>query len=624
MKKNISIFNNEKIYENRIKDNFFFLIAIIITVYFVGANLEGYFSVFENIHYPLTIFINFYFLIIVFFYPILFILRHINKIFYFLSIFIFSSLIFTYLFVDYYFYKSFKYHINSFVFEVLASDYAFKTLGLDFNIVYYIIIIFLVFFLASVGIFLICFNIAYNKFWFVFKIKSNFLIIFFLITLTFVDKGIFSWLSFINSGYEVSLRKNIPLYIPLDIKGYFKIIGLSNYENKNYDLKFTKNNIINYPLNDYSPKIINNEEKLNVIYIIVDALRYDMVVNSIMPNVRNTFNLIGTEFNNHYSGSNGTGNALFSLFYGLPSSYLENFSLSKVEPIFFRFFKKNNYQIKIFSSQPLDYWNIKESIFREIKMDIEDNFKGGSIENDLAIKNLAKRYISTNNKKNFFLMVFFDSPHLPHFEHPNYKKFQPFGRDINFNPDNYHERVNGFNAYKNSANYIDDLVGELFETIKQNDLLKKSIIIFTSDHGSEKYEHGHWGHASAFTKEQLKVPFWIYHPNIKNNVISKMTDHHDIVPTVFSLIGEDYPSYNHTIGEDIFTKKEKKYHIASGHANWVVYNNKYKINSTIFEGYSYYDVTDIDDNKIDEKKKIIKVMNSSILNSLKDRSKFLK
>ena len=95
-------------------------------------------------------------------------------------------------------------------------------------------------------------------------------------------------------------------------------------------------------------------------------------------------------------------------------------------------------------------------------------------------------------------MVFFDSPHLPHFEHPYYKKFQPFGRDINFNPDNYHERVNGFNAYKNSVNYIDDLVGELFETIKQNDLLKKSIIIFTSDHGSEKYEHGHY--ASAFTK----------------------------------------------------------------------------------------------------------------------------
>ena len=49
-------------------------------------------------------------------------------------------------------------------------------------------------------------------------------------------------------------------------------------------------------------------------------------------------------------------------------------------------------------------------------------------------------------------------------------------------------------------------------------------------------------------------------------------------------------------------RKEKKYHIASGHANWVVYNNKYKINSTIFEGYSYYEVTDIDDNKIDEEK----------------------
>ena len=67
---------------------------------------------------------------------------------------------------------------------------------------------------------------------------------------------------------------------------------------------------------------------------------------------------------------------------------------------------------------------------------------------------------------------------MPHFEHPNYKKFQPFERDINFNPDNYHERVNGFNAYKNSVNYIDDLVGELFETIKQNDLLKNQYYFY--------------------------------------------------------------------------------------------------------------------------------------------------
>ena len=57
MKNNINILKDEKIYENRIKDNFFFLIAIIITIYFAGTNFEKYFSLFEKIHYPLTIFI---------------------------------------------------------------------------------------------------------------------------------------------------------------------------------------------------------------------------------------------------------------------------------------------------------------------------------------------------------------------------------------------------------------------------------------------------------------------------------------------------------------------------------------------------------------------------------------
>ena len=48
--------------------------------------------------------------------------------------------------------------------------------------------------------------------------------------------------------------------------------------------------------------------------IVVDALRHDYITQSIMPETRKIINNSGLEFLNHYSGSNGTANGLFSLF----------------------------------------------------------------------------------------------------------------------------------------------------------------------------------------------------------------------------------------------------------------------------------------------------------------------
>ena len=89
-------------------------------------------------------------------------------------------------------------------------------------------------------------------------------------------------------------------------------------------------------------------------------------------------------------------------------------------------------------------------------------------------------------------------------------------------------------------------------------------------------------------------------------------------------MGEKYESLNHSIGMNMLSDNLKDYHIASGQANWVVYNKNYKINSTIFEGYSYYEITDIDDNPLNDEDNAMKIMNKYIIQSLIDRGKFYK
>ena len=98
---------------------------------------------------------------------------------------------FTYITVDYYFYQSFKYHINNFVLRVITSDYAFETLGLNFNVFYYIIMVFLGFSCISIFLHRICSSLGRDKFWFVFSIKKIKLLYLFFFILICIDKIIF-------------------------------------------------------------------------------------------------------------------------------------------------------------------------------------------------------------------------------------------------------------------------------------------------------------------------------------------------------------------------------------------------------------------------------------------------
>ncbi len=38
--------------------------------------------------------------------------------------------------------------------------------------------------------------------------------------------------------------------------------------------------------------------------------------------------------------------------------------------------------------------------------------------------------------------------------------------------------------------------------------MESTVVIITGDHGEEFYEHGYWGHTSAYSPEQVKVPLF--------------------------------------------------------------------------------------------------------------------
>jgi len=87
--------------------------------------------------------------------------------------------------------------------------------------------------------------------------------------------------------------------------------------------------------------------------------------------------------------------------------------------------------------------------------------------------------------------------------------------------------------------YVDFVVGNIIETFRELELLDKTIIVITADHGEEFYDHKAWGHRHSLYNELLHVPmiFYIpqypYAPRRIRNIVSII----DIGPTLLALVG---------------------------------------------------------------------------------------
>lgn len=93
--------------------------------------------------------------------------------------------------------------------------------------------------------------------------------------------------------------------------------------------------------------------------------------------------------------------------------------------------------------------------------------------------------------------------------------------------------------YDAEIRYTDAQLGLFFDELKKMGILHKTLIIITSDHGEEFFEHGVFGHASEHLYDELiRVPLIIYAPWLGENiVIEDQVELLSIAPTIIDVIG---------------------------------------------------------------------------------------
>ncbi|MEZ5331053.1 MAG: sulfatase [Thermoanaerobaculia bacterium] len=96
--------------------------------------------------------------------------------------------------------------------------------------------------------------------------------------------------------------------------------------------------------------------------------------------------------------------------------------------------------------------------------------------------------------------------------------------------------------YDSGIRFTDDALGRLFEALDDRGILDRSIVVVTSDHGEQFWEHGSWRHGGNVFEEMIHVPLIVHLPpglteGRPGRVVRQQVSSIDIVPTVLDLLG---------------------------------------------------------------------------------------
>jgi membrane-anchored protein YejM (alkaline phosphatase superfamily) len=380
------------------------------------------------------------------------------------------------------------------------------------------------------------------------------------------DKVIYAFGNVYNIQSVTRASRLYPLYQPLKADKFISRLFKLQIKEGDELKPSSKAGLLNYPKNPLFMKKDRSFSYPNIVIIVVEGLRYDMLDPETMPNLWK-FSRANITFRNHYSGGNGSRAGVFSLLYGLQGTYWHSFLIERKSPVLIDSLLSLNYKFKVLSATSLNYPEFRKTAFVRIPGSIDDKHSATGCTRDRIIAEKFFDFLSRSDPASpFFSFLFFNASHQPYDYPKDFEKFTPVsGREINYAKEMNAANIDPLrNRYKNSLYFDDSLFGMIFSTLRQKDLLRNTIVIITGDHGEEFYEEGSFGHTSSFDDYQTKVVFVMHMPGMKKTEIDRLTSHLDVVPTLIKELGYANPVSDYSQGIPLLDRARHPYVFAAG------------------------------------------------------------
>lgn len=373
------------------------------------------------------------------------------------------------------------------------------------------------------------------------------------LVLVALDKGLFAWGTLYDKTYITGNLKLFPLYQPLKIRTFAgKYLGVKL--DKEVAVRISREDSkLDYPKRPL--ETVPPEKPLNILVIVVDSFRYDMLDKEITPNLW-AFSKKASVFGNHYSGGNCTRFGIFSIFYGLYGNYWFSMLGERRGPVLLDVLKERGYELRLFASAELSFPEFNKTCFVKVPREgIYDRPKGeGPVARDMEINGKFLEFVKNRKGGNpYFAFIFYDASHGSYGYPDGFDKFKPAAGGVNYLTLGRETIFPLFNKYRNSLGFEDSLIGGIVKALERGGGLKDTAVLVMGDHGEPFYEKGYHGHNQGYSAEEVKVPLVFYLPGrAPGAVVRRPTSHMDIAPTLMRILGVKNPPADYSSGQDLF------------------------------------------------------------------------
>ena len=136
----------------------------------------------------------------------------------------------------------------------------------------------------------------------------------------------------------------------------------------------------------------------------------------------------------------------------------------------------------------------------------------------------ARAWIGSMIDRRFFAWIHLYDPHAP------YQPPSPFDR----HPDS---------PYRGEVEYVDHVVGELFDFLRETGIADRSLLVAASDHGEGLGEHGEDEHGFFVYESTVRVPLIMRAPVVfPVKRVGELVGLVDVAPTILDALGIPAPS----------------------------------------------------------------------------------
>ncbi|MFX1487354.1 MAG: sulfatase-like hydrolase/transferase [Promethearchaeota archaeon] len=339
--------------------------------------------------------------------------------------------------------------------------------------------------------------------------------------------------------------------------------------------------------------LLKSNETHNIVFITIDALRYDtthsLIKNNRLPNIRRLAKR-SIFFENAISVAPGTPlsvqsfltstypfmydgclnfsprksfvellrrenfstvscqtNAFISKFFGFDRGFSSFFDGSEATNAS-RKRKRSPFAIfninKFFFEKRRDAKSLRLGTFLMFLSRFLYTYMNAFLTPFLSAEQLTGRFLKLikENDRRFFAWIHYMDAHQPHHPYrPDLFTSFKFGRiesKLGGRKSLSRDEILWLSSwYKDSVLYVDRFIGFLLSKLEEIGItLDNTYFILTSDHGQEFLEHGMFGHGQLYD-ETIHVPLIIAGPELSPCVLSQQISQIDLAPTVLGLSG---------------------------------------------------------------------------------------